>query len=85
LILPNAFELITPDGVILALIKPQFELGRRDVGRGGIVKELALHEKAQAKIKDFVEKLGHRVEGMIPSPIQGTEGNREFFACLQLA
>jgi 23S rRNA (cytidine1920-2'-O)/16S rRNA (cytidine1409-2'-O)-methyltransferase len=83
LILPNAFELITPDGVILALIKPQFELERGDVGRGGIVKEKALHEKAQTKIKDFVERMGHRVEGILPSPIQGTEGNQEYFACLR--
>ena len=74
LILPNAFELITPDGVILALIKPQFELERRDVGRGGIVKDPALHEKAQRKIRDFVDQMGHRVEGIIPSRIQGTEG-----------
>ncbi len=83
LILPNAFELITPDGVILALIKPQFELERRDVGRGGIVKEKDLHEKAQTKIKDFVERTGYLVEGIIPSIIQGTEGNQEFFACLR--
>src|SRR5581483_9744123 len=53
LILPNAFELVTPDGVILALIKPQFELERGDVGRGGIVKDKMLHEKAQAKIRSF--------------------------------
>jgi 23S rRNA (cytidine1920-2'-O)/16S rRNA (cytidine1409-2'-O)-methyltransferase len=83
LILPNAFELITPDGVILALIKPQFELERRDVGRGGIVKDPALHQKAQTKIRDFVDRMGHRVEGIIPSGIQGTEGNQEFFACLR--
>ena len=50
LILPNAFELVTPNGVILALIKPQFELSREDVGRGGVVREPELHEKAQAKI-----------------------------------
>src|SRR5581483_5162123 len=50
LILPNAFNLITPDAVILALIKPQFELQRTDVGRGGIVREPDLHRKAQEKI-----------------------------------
>jgi 23S rRNA (cytidine1920-2'-O)/16S rRNA (cytidine1409-2'-O)-methyltransferase len=83
LVLPNAFELITPDGVILALIKPQFELERRDVGRGGIVKEKPLHEKAQTKIRDFVERMGHRVDEIAPSVIQGTDGNQEFFACLR--
>jgi len=55
LILPRAFELIAPEGMILALIKPQFELQRKDVGRGGIVREPALHEKAQQKIVKFVE------------------------------
>jgi 23S rRNA (cytidine1920-2'-O)/16S rRNA (cytidine1409-2'-O)-methyltransferase len=83
LILPNAFELITPDGVILALIKPQFELERGDVGRGGIVRDIALHEKAQEKIRNFVERMSHRVEGIMPSPIQGIEGNQEYFACLR--
>src|SRR6185295_17341307 len=54
LILPKAFELVSPNGVILALIKPQFELQASDVGRGGIVRDEALHEKAQAKIRDFI-------------------------------
>src|SRR5919109_4720919 len=55
LILPRAFELVTENGVILALIKPQFELERKDVGRGGIVREPTLHEKAQQKIVKFAE------------------------------
>ena len=46
LVLPPVFELIAREGVVLALIKPQFELERRDVGRGGIVRDPALHEKA---------------------------------------
>lgn len=83
LILPNAFELITPDGVIIALIKPQFELGRADVGRGGIVRQPELHEKAKAKIADFITHAGHHVIGMIPSAITGREGNQEFFICLR--
>jgi 23S rRNA (cytidine1920-2'-O)/16S rRNA (cytidine1409-2'-O)-methyltransferase len=83
LILPNAFDLLTPDGVILALIKPQFELQRRDVGRGGVVRDAELHEKAKNKIVDFVTGLGHVVIGITPSVITGTEGNQEFFACLR--
>jgi 23S rRNA (cytidine1920-2'-O)/16S rRNA (cytidine1409-2'-O)-methyltransferase len=81
LILPNAFQLITPNGIVLALIKPQFELSRRDVGRGGIVREPALHKKAQDKVAGFIEKLGYRVVGITPSPITGTDGNQEFFVC----
>jgi 23S rRNA (cytidine1920-2'-O)/16S rRNA (cytidine1409-2'-O)-methyltransferase len=83
LILPNAFELLTPEGVILALIKPQFELGRDDVGRGGIIRKPELHEKAKQKIVDFVAALGHLVMGIVPSALTGTDGNQEFFACLR--
>src|SRR5437764_5572737 len=75
LILPRAFELITAEGMILALIKPQFELQRKDVGRGGIVREPALHQKAQQKIVNFVEDAGYRVVGLVPSTITGTDGN----------
>jgi 23S rRNA (cytidine1920-2'-O)/16S rRNA (cytidine1409-2'-O)-methyltransferase len=83
LILPRAFELITPDGMILALIKPQFELQRQDVGRGGIVRDPALHEKAQEKIVKFVEEADYRVVGLVPSTITGTDGNQEFFICIR--
>ena len=83
LILPNAFELVTPNGMILALIKPQFELQASDVGRGGIVREPALHEKAQEKIRDFVLEAGHIVAGITPSGITGTDGNQEFFICVR--
>jgi 23S rRNA (cytidine1920-2'-O)/16S rRNA (cytidine1409-2'-O)-methyltransferase len=81
LVLPNAFELLSPSGVILALIKPQFELAREDVGRGGIVSDSALHERAQRKVADFVAAHGHTVVGIAASPITGTEGNQEFFLC----
>jgi 23S rRNA (cytidine1920-2'-O)/16S rRNA (cytidine1409-2'-O)-methyltransferase len=81
LILPNAFELLTPNGMVLALIKPQFELQAADVGKGGIVREAELHEKAQEKIRAFVLAAGHTVEGMVPSQIAGTDGNQEFFIC----
>jgi 23S rRNA (cytidine1920-2'-O)/16S rRNA (cytidine1409-2'-O)-methyltransferase len=83
LILPNAFDLITPGGVILALIKPQFELQRADVGRGGVIRDPALHQKAQDKIVAFVTSRGHVVTGVVPSAIKGADGNQEFFACLQ--
>jgi 23S rRNA (cytidine1920-2'-O)/16S rRNA (cytidine1409-2'-O)-methyltransferase len=84
LILPNATDLITANGVILALIKPQFELQRTDVGRGGIVRESSLHKKATQKILDFVEndpRLSAR--GIVPAAIAGTDGNQEFFICAQ--
>jgi 23S rRNA (cytidine1920-2'-O)/16S rRNA (cytidine1409-2'-O)-methyltransferase len=69
--------------VILALIKPQFELAREDVGRGGIVRSSELHEKAQRKVAGFAENMGARVGGLIPSSITGTDGNQEFFICVR--
>jgi 23S rRNA (cytidine1920-2'-O)/16S rRNA (cytidine1409-2'-O)-methyltransferase len=83
LILPSAFQLLTSDGVILALIKPQFELAREEVSRGGIVRSTELHEKAQQKIVAFAQTIGAKVEGLVASSIAGTDGNREFFICLR--
>src|SRR6516164_8441117 len=83
LILPNAVALLKPDGVILALIKPQFELQRSEVGKGGIVRDPRLHQKAQDKIVAFVNDLGHVVAGIAPAAIKGAEGNQEFFACIR--
>jgi len=83
LILPSAFDLITPSGVILALIKPQFELQRADVGKGGIVRDPELQQKAQDNIVTFVTGLGHVTTGIVPSAIKGADGNQEFFACLR--
>jgi 23S rRNA (cytidine1920-2'-O)/16S rRNA (cytidine1409-2'-O)-methyltransferase len=83
LILPNAIALLKPDGIILALIKPQFELQRSEVGKGGIVRDPRLHEKAQDKIVAFVNDLGHVVAGIAPAAIKGADGNQEFFACIR--
>jgi 23S rRNA (cytidine1920-2'-O)/16S rRNA (cytidine1409-2'-O)-methyltransferase len=83
LILPNAVALLNSDGIILALIKPQFELQRSEVGKGGIVRDARLHQKAQDKIVAFVNDLGHIVAGIAPSAIKGADGNQEFFACIR--
>ena len=83
LILPKVFQLVTPNGMVLALIKPQFELRAADVSRGGIVREHALHAKAQDKIREFVLAARHEVVGIVPSEITGTDGNQEFFICVR--
>ncbi|HEV2839891.1 MAG TPA: TlyA family RNA methyltransferase [Chthoniobacterales bacterium] len=83
LILPNALELVTPNGVILALIKPQFELQAADVAHGGVVRDPALHEKAQNKVRDFIVNAGHNVTGIVRSDITGADGNQEFFICVR--
>jgi 23S rRNA (cytidine1920-2'-O)/16S rRNA (cytidine1409-2'-O)-methyltransferase len=83
LILPNAIALLKPEGIILALIKPQFELQRSEVGKGGIVRDPRLHQKAQDKIVTFVNDLGHVLVGIAPAAIKGADGNQEFFACIR--
>jgi 23S rRNA (cytidine1920-2'-O)/16S rRNA (cytidine1409-2'-O)-methyltransferase len=82
-VLPAVFPLLDEGGAIVCLIKPQFELGRDDISKGGIVRDPALHEQAVEKIRGFVTReLGHAWLGLIPSPITGTDGNQEFLAWL---
>lgn len=77
-LLPPIIKLFTQEVSILALIKPQFELAREDVGPGGVVSEPPLHEKAIDKIKAFVEQCELTSKGVVNSPILGPKGNREF-------
>lgn len=86
LILPPAVELLRPDGVLIPLIKPQFELRKEQVGKGGVVRDPAFHEQAVEKIRQFVtETLRRQWVGCIESPILGGEGNKEFLACMRNA
>ena len=83
LILPPAMALLSNGGVMVPLIKPQFELRKEDVARGGVVRDPAKHAQAVEKIREFVGTLPRlRWEGVIESPILGGEGNKEFLACL---
>ena len=78
LILRIVITLLKPNGQIIALIKPQFEAGRTQVGRGGIVRDPKVHQEVIDKITRAAEALGLKRLGLIESPIQGTEGNTEF-------
>ncbi|MEW6143996.1 MAG: TlyA family RNA methyltransferase [Thermodesulfobacteriota bacterium] len=78
MIIPPALALLKPGGVLVALIKPQFEVGKGEVGRGGIVRDEAKHREVVGKIRELVQELGLGVLGVIPSPIEGAEGNKEF-------
>lgn len=82
LVLPSVFGWLKPDGWIVALIKPQFEAGREQVGKGGVVRDPAVHEQVIAEVTAAVEAMGRRVVGVTPSPILGPAGNREFLAHL---
>jgi 23S rRNA (cytidine1920-2'-O)/16S rRNA (cytidine1409-2'-O)-methyltransferase len=83
LVLPPAARLLNDGGVVIALIKPQFELARAEVGRGGIVREAEAHGRAVAKIRDFAAQQGWAWGGVVDSPITGTDGNREFLCLLR--
>jgi len=81
LVLPPAFQALKPGGDAVVLIKPQFELSKEEIGRGGIVRDPALHQKACDKIEQFAGmQPGWEWRGLMESPIQGTDGNREFLA-----
>ncbi len=83
-ILGPIFSILQPAGDVLCLIKPQFELERDQIGRGGIVREPELRQQAVDNIHDFVvNELGKRWLGVTESPITGTDGNVEFLAWLQ--
>jgi 23S rRNA (cytidine1920-2'-O)/16S rRNA (cytidine1409-2'-O)-methyltransferase len=77
LILPAAVRLLQPDGQLVILIKPQFEVGKGQVGKGGIVRDPALHQAACDKVSQAVQDLGFQT-AIMDSPILGAEGNKEF-------
>ncbi|MDM7998020.1 MAG: TlyA family RNA methyltransferase [Acidobacteriota bacterium] len=69
---------------IIVLVKPQFEVGKGEVGKGGIVRDPAKRDRVLEEIKEFSHAAAYRIVGGIPSPIRGAEGNQEFLLCLQL-
>lgn len=77
-ILENVFNILKSGGEGVFLIKPQFEVGRENVGKGGVVKDDSLRMGALNKVKDEVVKSGFKIIGEIESPILGSEGNKEF-------
>jgi 23S rRNA (cytidine1920-2'-O)/16S rRNA (cytidine1409-2'-O)-methyltransferase len=79
-ILPAVVPLLTRPAKIITLIKPQFEVGKGEVGKGGIVKDSVQHERVVRAVNGAAERLGLRVLGVIESPIHGADGNKEFLA-----
>jgi 23S rRNA (cytidine1920-2'-O)/16S rRNA (cytidine1409-2'-O)-methyltransferase len=77
LILPAITPLLREDGQMVILIKPQFEVGKGQVGRGGIVRDPELHQAACRRVEEAVRKFGFATD-IIESPISGAEGNKEF-------
>ena len=81
-ILPVAYQLLKDNGTGVALIKPQFEASREEVGKKGVVKDINVHKKVIQKIVDFSQGIGFKVIGLDFSPIKGPEGNIEFLIYL---
>ncbi len=83
-VLPAALNLAKPNALLVALIKPQFEVGKDRVGKGGIVRDALLHEEVCADIQNWLSTdMKWHVKGIIESPITGAEGNKEFLICAQ--
>ncbi|RTZ91467.1 MAG: TlyA family rRNA (cytidine-2'-O)-methyltransferase, partial [Deltaproteobacteria bacterium] len=77
-IIPKIREFLSPGATLVCLVKPQFEVGKGEVGKGGIVKDPEKHRQVLEKIVTFCKELGFTILGWIPSPILGAKGNREF-------
>jgi 23S rRNA (cytidine1920-2'-O)/16S rRNA (cytidine1409-2'-O)-methyltransferase len=84
-IFPVVAALVAPGADIVALVKPQFEAGRTDVGKGGLVKDPAIHARVVADVTAAAAEVGLKREGLVESPITGAEGNKEFLLHLRCA
>jgi 23S rRNA (cytidine1920-2'-O)/16S rRNA (cytidine1409-2'-O)-methyltransferase len=82
IVVPAVMAFLKPDGAILALIKPQFEVGKNQVGKGGVVRNPELHERVIEDLSNFFTAKGLECVNVVPSPILGPKGNREFFILL---
>ncbi len=85
LVIPVIKKFLKNDGKILALIKPQFEVGKNQVGKGGVVKDPVLHQSLIEELSDFFRTEGLAAGPVIPSPILGPKGNKEFIICLMMS
>jgi len=83
LVIPKILEFLKPDGEIIALIKPQFEAGKGEVPKGGVIKDPEKRARIVQEIKQFFESLNVKIVGIIPSPIPGQKGNIEFLLYAQ--
>ncbi len=83
LILPPLFQSMAEEGEVVALIKPQFEAGRAEIGKNGVVRDTAVHERVIREMLVFAEETGFTVRGLSFSPITGPKGNIEFLLYIQ--
>ena len=82
-VVPNVSSMVRGGGRMLALVKPQFEAGRQEVGRGGVVKDPLVHASVLGRFICWAVDRGFGLEGLVASPLRGADGNREFFVLLR--
>jgi 23S rRNA (cytidine1920-2'-O)/16S rRNA (cytidine1409-2'-O)-methyltransferase len=82
-VLPRVFELLAPGGRVIALLKPQFEAGKGEVGKGGVIRERNTHLRVLREIAAFLREARIAVRGLMPSPLRGPAGNIEFLLLLE--
>ncbi len=80
---PQVVQFMKKQASIVALIKPQFEVGKGYVGKGGVVRDPLLHKKVIRELTDFFHQKGFACESVVPSPLRGPKGNKEFFILLK--
>ena len=85
IVVPSVIKFMKEEARILALIKPQFEVRKGNVGKGGVVRDPVLHAKVIKSLSDFFTRTDLLSEFVIPSPIRGPKRNKEFFICLKCA
>jgi 23S rRNA (cytidine1920-2'-O)/16S rRNA (cytidine1409-2'-O)-methyltransferase len=78
-VLPSVFNVLTSEGEAVVLVKPQFEIGKGLVGKGGVVRDAGHHKSVMSRVARFCVLHGWHVRGVTPSPLKGPKGNREFF------
>ncbi|MFO7667279.1 MAG: TlyA family RNA methyltransferase [Desulfobacterales bacterium] len=78
IVVPAVLKFMKTNGSIIALIKPQFEVGKGKVGKGGVVRESIMHDEVVKNLSAFFIETGLKIEGIIPSPVYGSKGNKEF-------
>ena len=84
LILPELINLLNKSGCLVSLVKPQFEVGKENIGKGGIVRDRSLFSALENDIKAYCDSLGFEVIAYIDSPVKGGDGNREYLMLLKI-
>jgi len=83
IVVPAALKFLKQNCSIMALIKPQFEVGKKNAGKGGVIKDASVHQQVIEELTSFFTETGFGCLSVIPSPILGPKGNKEFFIHLE--